>query len=329
MWKDCQVQVVSKLPFDIDGLAAYKLPFDPSDKMASTKDGRHWKQWVTSNRVGFFGLRRIASCSGCFTCKNDKCPYLESFEKRNSVKFIRKGSEIECTICGYQNTEKIPCSAKKVWEFHEESRTVTVYHMGNHTCTAVKPNDKDIRDDVAKYFAANPTVKPSQYTFEKLRGALGENCDVSKVYEAAESLYDVKKVKNIKQKTLHDLNQQGHSFDAIAKIKEESDKVDKYLLWKVVDGRFAEDGLTTIFRTSKEKLEILLQMQQGLDGAIAKEYCFLDAEHDLCSGMKTINLTILHPILREVTTVASMDCNEESTASLCRFWGLLNEVRVS
>ncbi len=43
---------------------------------------------------------------------------------------------------------------------------------------------------------------------------LGKNCDVSKVYKAAESLYDVKKVKNIKQKTLHDLNQQGHSFDA-------------------------------------------------------------------------------------------------------------------
>ena len=121
---------------------------------------------------------------------------------------------------------------------------------------------------------------------------------------------------------MHDLNQQEHSFDATAKIKEESDKVDKYLLWKVVDGRFAEDGLTAIFRTSKEKLEILLQMQQGLDGAIAKEYCFLDAEHDLCSGMKTINLTILHPTLREVTTVASMDCNEESTASLCRFWDL-------
>ena len=129
------------------------------------------------------------------------------------------------------------------------------------------------------------------------------------MYKAAESLYDVKKVKNIKQKTLHDLNQQGHSFDAIAKIKEQLDKVDKYLLWKVVDGRFAEDGLTTI----------LLQMKQGLDGAIPKEYCFLDAEHDLCSGMKTINLTILHPTLREVTTVASTDCNEESIASLYVF----------
>ncbi len=158
---------------------------------------------------------------------------------------------------------------------------------------------------------------------------LGKNCDVSKVYKAAESLYDVKKVKNIKQKTLHDLNQQGHSFDAIAKTKEQSDKVDKYLLWKVVDGHFAEDGLTCIFRTSKVKLEILSQMQHGLDGAIAKEYCFLDAEHDLSSSMKTINLTILHPTLRQVTTVASMDCDEESTTSLRRFWNLLNEVCIS
>lgn len=50
---------MSKLPFDIDGLAAYKLPFDPSDKMASTKDGRHWKQWVTSNRVGFLDCAEL------------------------------------------------------------------------------------------------------------------------------------------------------------------------------------------------------------------------------------------------------------------------------
>lgn len=205
---------------------------------------------------------------------------------------------------------------------------VTVYHKGKHACTAIKPLplETSIADEASTFFASKTTIKPSQYTFERLRKTLKDDCDVSKVYETAESLFDVKKVKAVKQKTLHDLNQRGHSFDALAKIKEQSDKVDKYLLWKVIDGRFTEDGLTCVFRTSKEKLETILQMQQGLDGPLSKEYCFLDAEHDLCSNMKTINLIILHPTIREVTTLASMDCNEESVTSLSRFWNLLNEV---
>jgi hypothetical protein len=40
--------------------------------------------------------------------------------------------------------------------------------MGNHTCTVVKPNVIDIRNDAAKFFAANLKIKPSQHAFEKL-----------------------------------------------------------------------------------------------------------------------------------------------------------------
>jgi len=49
-----------------------------------------------------------------------------------------------------------------------------------------------------------------------------------------------------------------------------------------------EDWMETIvFRTSKEKLEITVQMKLGSQHSL--EDCFLD-EHDRVKGMKTINL---------------------------------------
>ena len=42
-----------------------------------------------------------------------------------------------------------------------------------------------------------------------------------------------KKIQNIKQKVVKEINPVGHSFDALAKIKEATDKYNPYLLWKV------------------------------------------------------------------------------------------------
>jgi len=36
--------------FDVDGDCAFKVPCIKDQMMKATKDGRPWKQWVTSNR---------------------------------------------------------------------------------------------------------------------------------------------------------------------------------------------------------------------------------------------------------------------------------------
>jgi len=121
-------------------------------------------------------------------------------------------------------------------------------------------------------------------------------------------------------------NPAGHSFEALAKIKESSDVIDKYLLWSVKDGRVSD--ITAVFRSSKERLEIASQMQRGNSHPLGSEYCFLDAEHNKVKGMKTINLSVQHPVLKECVTIASMDCMMESTETLCEFWNQLNSVSI-
>jgi len=259
LWAECQINEVAALPFDIDGACCYKLNYDNNAPMRSSQDGRPWGKWVTSSRVEFDGQRRTASCSGTYQCHNSRCPFLHSYSKANKVNFKKKGKEdITCSCCGYEATQ-VQCPARKVWEFHKDF--VIVYHYGNHSCEA-KTVDKSIRDDAAEFFRANTSAKPSQYPYERLRKMLKEGSNVSDVYQSACSMANLKDIQNIKQKVVTETNPVGHSFEALAKIKEETDKFDKYLLWKVQDGRL-NDGMTVVFRSSKERIETAALMQQG------------------------------------------------------------------
>ena len=122
----------------------------------------------------------------------------------------------------------------------------------------------------------NSASKPSQFPFECLRRSLHDGKTIEEVYSEAKGLTNLKRIQNIKQKVVKEINPVGHSFDALAKIEEATDKYDPYLLCKVKDGRL--DGSTIVFRTSREKLEIAVQMQLGSQHSLEEEDCFLDAD---------------------------------------------------
>ena len=85
-----------------------------------------------------------------------------------------------------------------------------------------------------------------------------------------------------------------------------------------------------MFRSNKKRLEIASQMQRNASThPLATEFCFVDAEHDKVKGLKTNNLSVQHPLLKEIVTIASMDCLTESTETLCEFWQQLNAVSMS
>lgn len=260
IWSDLNIKEVESLPHDIDGHSAFKLKYDSNNLMKSTKDGRPWQPWVMSSRAGFLGIHRLASCGGTYKCQNKKCAFLHSYGKTNMVQF--KSVTANCTVCaccGYEAVG-VPCTAKKVWEFGENH--VTVFHHGQHTCEA-RTIEPDISSDASAFFQANTNAKPSQYPFERLRGMLKEGKTVAEVHDSASAMADLKKIQNIKQKVISAVNPVGHSFEALAKIKEASDLKDKYLLWKVQDGRLCESKTSVVFRSSKERLDTAVFMQCG------------------------------------------------------------------
>lgn len=321
----CNVQKQDILPRDINGDCVYELPYDKNDMMSSSRDGRPWRQWNSSRRQGFKGIRRVASCGGTYVCNNKRCPYLHSCASENKVQFKRMGdNKVVCGCCGFQ-AQGVECGAKKVWEF--DSEKVTVYHCGHHNCF-VKPLKKDITEAATNFFRNNTAAKPCQFPYEHLRQMMKEGKPLKEVSAEAKSMANLKKIQNIKQKVTIEENPAGHSFEALATIREGSDAEDKYYLWSVKDRRVAD--MTAVFRTSRDRLEIARQMQRNVsEHPLSKEYCFLDAEHDKVKGMKTINLSVQHPLLKEMVTIASMDCLTESIETLCEFWKQLNSVSIN
>ena len=130
---------------------------------------------------------------------------------------------------------------------------------------------------------------------------LKDSKDTAEIYDEAKGMANLKKIQSIKQKVVEKENLVGHSFDALAKIKESSDAVDKFFLWDVKVSSIAD--ITAVFRSSKERV---------------------DAEHHRVKGMTTINLSVQHPVLKECVTIASMDC----ISALFEFWKKLNNVLV-
>ena len=290
--------------------------------MASSSDERPWKQWNSSKRQGFERVRRVASCGGTYVCQNKRCPYRHSYSKENKVQFKKMAEDdVVCSCCGYE-AQGVSCEAKKVWEFDQGK--VTIFHCGQHKCSA-KEQDPNIREAATTFFRNNTAAKPSQFPYQHLRAMLKESKSVEDVYKEAKGMVNLKKIQNIKQKVIEQENPVGHSFEALAAIKESTDLKDKYLLWCVKDCRVAD--ITAVFRSSKERLEIAKQMQRNESThPLASEFCFLDAEHDKVKGLKTINLSVQHPLLKEIVTIASMDCLTESTETLCEFWKQINSV---
>lgn len=160
--------------------------------------------------------------------------------------FLFKGKKVQfktvtartasCACCGYE-VVPIPCDAKKVWEF--ENNTLMVYHCGNHSCVAKKPS-ADVTKEPSHFFHENTYAKPSQFPQERLRGMLKDGKNIAEIYDEAKGMANLKKMQNIEQKVVNKENPAGHSFDALAKIKESSDKMDKYLLCGVKDGRLGD-----------------------------------------------------------------------------------------
>ncbi len=102
--------------------------------MHSSKDGRPWGTWVTSNRKGFSGLQRSARGKGGYKCENKHCLFPGIYKKNNQVQFETDlDGVVSCHTCGVKGT-KVHSYAKKNWEFDDCKNVVTVYHTGTDAC---------------------------------------------------------------------------------------------------------------------------------------------------------------------------------------------------
>ena len=65
--------------------------------------------------------------------------------------------------------------------------------------------------------------------------------------------------------------------------------------------------------------------QSGEQNPMQQEAAYFDGSHSRCVGFKTLGLFVLHPWMRCLVRLASMEVRTESTKNIAMFWKLFNE----
>ena len=273
MWQNVDILDVQQLPYDIDGLVAFRLAFDPKQIMQSSKDGRHWATWVTSNRKGFKGIRRSTCCDGGYSCENSNCIFLSMYKKKNRLQFEDDESGFtSCSSCG-MHAKKVFCTAQKIWEFEKEEHYVTVYHNGIHTCEARKTVDKN-EEGLKKKFEANSKTTPRQAADDIIIETLvNENISWEDVRNTVDSVIEEKRVRYCKKKTEKESHPCGHSFEAVGELRSRLLDKDPFLIYKV-NNRNLNGEPSYVFKTSKVQAQLAVAMDRDGDNFLSDECCF-------------------------------------------------------
>lgn len=91
----------------------------------------------------------------------------------------------------------------------------------------------EIYDDVASKFKAVKKLGPKAHTSSQIIQAVEEGKDLDDVLSLASDLAPGK-INQIKEKVKQSMNPSGHSFDAIAKYKTTTEKLDKFLIYRTL-----------------------------------------------------------------------------------------------
>lgn len=98
------------------------------------------------------------------------------------------------------------------------------------------------------------------------------------VESKAAKIIDRKWVHNQKQTVKNEINPSGENFEALVTFKLYCDKKDDLLIYKVNDRRGNPDIPTFVFKTSKERMEIAIQMDKDGDHFLSEEFCYFDGK---------------------------------------------------
>ena len=317
------LQQVSTLPCGIDGLAVYNLTNVPAEnerQVAIMSDGRKWKK-STVTQWKRYGPTRYADCQGPFKCKNEKCPFRVEFGVVNRTQVNKEKDSIGmCRICGHV-TEYVPCPGRRY--IRKGKKTIKVFHWGEHTCPVIsnpeKPNKK-IREMLEK----NPKLTPSEIQSSFIVASLRKGGDWNEVENAAKRLVDKKCIANEKQNIKRPTRPCRENFEAVVTFKLYCDNQDELLIYKVNDRRDNPDLPSFVFKTSRERMKIALNMDRDGEHFMREEYCYFDGKAKRCRNFVTLTASTYHSILKKQIPIAIMETENEDSKSIELFWTLFN-----
>ena len=137
-----EAECVGELPHDINGFKLYKIKCSPQEWVQKSQDWRYFKM-NTLRRKELIGTGKVGRCLGGLYCLSADCPFKHSAGgKSNMMNFQNVSRHKVCFSCRSIASRKW-CGASKMTEYCQESKTLTVYHVGVHKCHLKKDTKID------------------------------------------------------------------------------------------------------------------------------------------------------------------------------------------
>ena len=327
-----EAEVVSKLPWDIDGDKQYIIEYGARDKWnRRTHTGRNFRWHCSSDATQPNAIIRISRCRGGWICRRDDCTHYCSGRGRNAQRYtnsILKGYK-DCWHCGHP-MNRVKCKAQMMLQVQPNIRMIIAYHQDHHSCTP--KYDRSVNDEYMKQqLALYPDLKPKKMVETIIESHLKDG-NLEKAKEAASRLSNSKRLSQLRFENRLEHGEVGtesssSSFQAVANLKKNTDLMDKYYIDKVYHSVDDEDE-SFIFKTGEVAIQIMLEMNRHSPGnsPLKKAYFFFDTMHDRVKGYKTMTGWVLNPLVRKLQRLATMDCKRENTASIITFYRNINRV---
>ena len=325
LWDGVDKEVVERLPEDIDGDKVYEIKgqLDKKKLVAALKDGRKWKKNCHTTWSGHDRARYV-DCKGSFKCTRNDCPFKVQYGVINTTQFEKKktGEEFHCKGCGLL-AEFVPCSARRYISYGKKS--AKVYHCGQHTCPVIKAPVKNT-DQVHQILKDNPNIKPAELQSACILSTIRQQCDWRDVEKQAEATLDKQWISNEKKKLKKDIEPLGHNFEAVVTFKQYCDEKDEFYVYKVNDRRGNPDKPSFVFKSSRQKAKIALNMNRNGSHYLNSEFCYFDGKYKRCRGFVTLTGSVYHSLLRKQIILGTMEAESENSENVALFWELFNEI---
>jgi len=295
--------------------------------MKVTKDGRPWKTWCTSSRIGFYGLRRVTRCKGSMVCFSQSCSYKIEHGYSNRSHFQTISGIFQCFTCS-SVAEHVECLATKAWEYDFSLKMVTVFHDGLHTCVIKKQLKRATRQEILKVIRRHPTVKPSKLLNSEMVNVMSaQTFEWKDVVMIAEQYADAKQIQNVRDGLRKELHPVGENFEAVGAFRNKCTEKDEFLIYSI-NSRDLNGQPSYVFKSSIGMAKLASQMDRDKDNILSNEYAHIDATHTRCRGFKSLTLWTYHPVMRKLLRIAIMEVEKEDTENISKFWELLNEILI-
>ena len=332
LFKGMVPQVVSEIPYNIDGLKYFMID-EPEDDIFFTKyrDGRYF-ELHTSRRKGFNGVRRLGRCRGNYECTNIECAYFLENNKSNKHQFTTIGKNKFCYTCN-SICFRVPCPALKLVEFHHQMRVLEVYHHGNHSCQT-KPksaeNDTYIEDNLKRFGCSVGPKKLTQLKMtEEMKNQIETgHLDMNKIIDIGARLTDKTRIQKIRRRMENEMKSERHSISAVAELKSITYTSDNYLIYKIHDENMTGESKSYVFKSSRKMCNIMKSMDQKnpVHNLLQEEPAYFHGMHKRSKGWKTLTLWVFQPSSRRLIRLVTMEVKGETTESVSLFWTTLNKM---